>query len=85
MSEEDRKALDEELKKAAENPELAHVETAATGAEMVLKLKKNDGSVVDFPVHCDVQMSYIEESNELKCETCGHAEPSPGKPFITKA
>ncbi|MFW9996793.1 MAG: hypothetical protein ACFFD4_32425 [Candidatus Odinarchaeota archaeon] len=85
MSEEDKQKLSEELKKATENPDLAHVETKVTGAEMTLKLKKDDGSVIDFPVHCDVQMDYIEESNELKCSVCGHVEPSPGKPFISKA
>ncbi|MHA2298978.1 MAG: hypothetical protein ACXAEU_12775 [Candidatus Hodarchaeales archaeon] len=85
MSEDDKKKLSEELEKKIENPDLAHVETKATEAEMILKLKKDDGSVVEFPMHCDIQMDYVEESNELKCSVCGHKEPSPGKPFISKA
>lgn len=91
-SDDDKAAVSKELMEKVAKPDLEHTETTTTKAPMILKLKCQEGScktVNEFPVHCDVQMDYVEP-NQLVCNTCGtkmtvashHNKPM--KPFIAK-
>jgi primosomal protein N' len=89
MSDKEKADVSKELAQAVKDPKLKHTETRQTASDIVLKLKcQKCTTTQNFPVHCDQQMEYVEQSNQLHCEVCNTnmAVPNhcnlPMKPFI---